>query len=358
MVAELNRQVLDLLLAHRGLTQEQVATKSGLKQGYISQLKTGVRHPSTSSLEALAKALNCNVKLLQSEETVRSGEAGELHFRKRKTLPVSARREIEAELHFSYLAVKGLTTGLDFRPALPLPLRDVSAEGDASRAAAELRRLWRIPAGPISNVTGYLEAAGILVLTYAMHGKADAVTRRCEEDWHVTLTSVEVPADRDRLSKAHELGHLVLHSSAAGEEVEDEANEFAAEFLTPADEIEPELAGLTTGKLQRLLDLRLAWGVSVPFLVRRARDLGCISDRQYRSFHPTLNANNLLYQSVRDAAWRELPQLVPRLLRAYEVDRGYDDSEMADLTLKTSEEYEVFAERYRSPDHARLRVVR
>jgi Zn-dependent peptidase ImmA (M78 family) len=101
---------------------------------------------------------------------------------------------------------------------------------------------------------------------------------------------------------AHELGHLLMHTLPT-EGQEREANEFASEFLCPGAEIGPELVGLKTSEFPRLLRLKQKWGVSVAALIRRARDLGIITDRQYRSFQISLN----------QMGWREVEPKQPEL---------------------------------------------
>ena len=62
-----------------------------------------------------------------------------------------------------------------------------------------------------------------------------------DDDYPVILINATSPTDRKRLTIAHELGHLVLHSVDVTEELEIEANWFAAEFLMPAEVIRPQL---------------------------------------------------------------------------------------------------------------------
>jgi transcriptional regulator with XRE-family HTH domain len=45
----------------RGLTQEEVALRSGLTQGYINQLENGKRMFTQKSLERIAKGLNISI---------------------------------------------------------------------------------------------------------------------------------------------------------------------------------------------------------------------------------------------------------------------------------------------------------
>jgi len=44
---------------HRGLTQEQLASRLDTSKGYISDLERGVRRYNQDILESLAEALNC-----------------------------------------------------------------------------------------------------------------------------------------------------------------------------------------------------------------------------------------------------------------------------------------------------------
>jgi Zn-dependent peptidase ImmA (M78 family) len=54
---------------------------------------------------------------------------------------------------------------------------------------------------------------------------------------------------------------------------------FASELLMPAKEIRGELGNLDMPALARL---KARWGASMGTLIRRARDLGAVSDYRYR----------------------------------------------------------------------------
>ena len=86
------------------------------------------------------------------------------------------------------------------------------------------------------------------------------------------------PSDRWRLTLAHELGHIVLHHHQQippdDHALELEAYDFAAEFLTPRQEIAGHLRNLT---VHRLASLKAHWRVSMAALLKRAEDHGCIS---------------------------------------------------------------------------------
>ena len=61
-------------------------------------------------------------------------------------------------------------------------------------------------------------------------------------------------------------------------EQEQQADLFAAELLMPADDIRPQLDGLTTGDLHRLLELKAQWKVLAEVTrgsARCSRLVGC-----------------------------------------------------------------------------------
>lgn len=42
-----------------GISQQQLAAKTGMTQGYISQIESGSRQPSIGTLRQLSRALGC-----------------------------------------------------------------------------------------------------------------------------------------------------------------------------------------------------------------------------------------------------------------------------------------------------------
>lgn len=61
----------------RGLTQAELASKSGVRQPAISDIETGVtRKPSADTIFRLAKALGCTMEELIAPEEVDQDDAG------------------------------------------------------------------------------------------------------------------------------------------------------------------------------------------------------------------------------------------------------------------------------------------
>lgn len=205
-------------------------------------------------------------------------------------MTVGAQKKIDAITHLTRMTVDGLVTDIELRPALFLEKQPADT-ADPIAAARNLRKSWGISPGPVYNVLQLLESSGVIVVIREFGTVAqDAVTtwpQRSSTDAMIVLNSGLAP-DRQRFTLAHELGHLVLHSEP-GEHDEDEANAFASEFLAPAEDIQPDLLGLRTSDFPKLLKLKEKWGLSIAALIRRARDLSLISDRQYTEFQFGLN---------------------------------------------------------------------
>lgn len=348
----INPQMIAVMREVRGLSQQQLAEAIGVAQPMIHYMESGEREVPAARAEQLAEALDCPVPLLEQTEPLRAGEAGDLHFRRRKSLLVRDRRKIEYQLHLAYLTVRGLLRGVDFDAPLPLPDIQVEEPGDAAEAARTLRRLWRVPSGPVASMSRYLEGAGVFLVPCDVSGKVDAVTRRGDDGWHVIAYNKAFPDDRLRHTKAHELGHLVLHRLSGREEVEHEADDFAAEFLLPEAEIRPLLTGLTTRDMSRLMDLRTTWGVSVKSLVFRAQRLGCISERQARSFYAMLNSQAALSTGTSPLPHDEQPRLLEQVVAMHRTTMRRSAAETAQAALMTEARY-----RFRFEPRTGLRVV-
>ena len=84
----------------------------------------------------------------------------------------------------------------------------------------------------------------------------------------------------ERWTLAHEIGHIVMHSFPTGDNLEEEANTFASEFLMPAAEIAGDLSNMT---LPKAAALKSQWKTSMQSNIYRGHQLGKINDKQYES---------------------------------------------------------------------------
>lgn len=278
-------RMVGLVREARGWTQTELAQASGLSQAWLSKLENGLADADAERLEAVASALGCPPALLASDDPVRGLEVSCLHHRRRSSkLTVATTRRIEGLAHLTRLTVEGLLDGTAAGPDAALRRLDPDEHGGPAEVARRCRAAWRVPTGPVDSMTSLLERLGVVVVVRDLPSASqDAVSSWPADRPPVMLVNTGLPGDRQRFTLAHELGHLVMHL-LPGDDQEREANRFAAELLVPGDEIEPALRGLTTRDLRRLMELKARWGVSIGVLVQRAKDLDCISERQFKEF--------------------------------------------------------------------------
>lgn len=322
-------EVLETARRAEGLTQADLARRAGVTQAALSRYENDLRDPDPDALERLADVLGVTVDFLRHAGRARGGMGLDAHMRRRATAPPGVWRRLEARLnvyrwHASHLFEEVSLLAEQHVPALD-PL-DVTAE----EAARFVRAQWRMPAGPVRRLAQWLESAGCLLVgedfgTSRVDGLSQWVG-----DHPVILFNETAPADRSRLTLAHELGHLVLHGDALGaDDVEAQATAFAAEFLMPADMIRPSLRNIKVG---RLLDLKREYGVSMQALVERAYMLGMLSPTQRTSMYKTFSAKGW---RTREPGSEDIARERPALARSIGQDltaRGLSPDDVAQMT--------------------------
>ncbi|MFN2494468.1 MAG: helix-turn-helix domain-containing protein [Pseudonocardiaceae bacterium] len=292
-----------------GLTQEDLAAAAEVTQEAVSRYENGQREPDAEVLARLAPALGVTTEFFSAGGRVRGGMAVDAHMRRRQTAKPTVWRQLEARLNMYRLHARMVYEEVSVRAEQTLPRLD-PLEIPADAAGRIVRMQWRMPIGPVQSLMRWMESAACIVIeedfgTVRVDGLSQWI-----EDYPVILINSRAPTDRKRLTLAHELGHLVLHSEDVTADVETEANTFAAEFLMPTEVIRPQLRTVTLGRLH---DLKREWGVSMQALIERAHGLKLITATQ------RIN----LYKSLSARGWRtteplseELPHETPSLTQS------------------------------------------
>lgn len=290
MSASMIGEVLLVLRRARNLTQVEVAERVGITQAAMSRYEADLRAPDEATVCALADALGVTQAFLTHSFRMRGAVAADAHMRRKATARPSDWRHVEAELNELRMHSSYLLTRVPMEPELHVPSLD-PFEVPAVDAARRVRALWRMPIGPVRSLVRWVEAAGVLVVEKRMPSQRIDGMSQWAGDHAVVVLNADMPTDRRRWTIAHELGHLVMHDSYAEPDVEDQANEFAAEFLMPAQVIRPQLTDVSLGSL---VDLKAEWGCSMQALFERALDLGTV-DRSER---------DRFYRRLRDKGWK------------------------------------------------------
>jgi Zn-dependent peptidase ImmA (M78 family)/transcriptional regulator with XRE-family HTH domain len=311
----------------RGYTQKSVSETIGLSQGTLSKIENGQSDPSGELVERIADALNYPASLLYRDFPLL--HLPPLFFRKRVSVSATVLKAAQARMNLSRLHLSMLLRSAEFADA-SIPSIDLAEfRGDVEGVARQLRAEWRLPRGPVENVTKLLEDAGVVVFRCEFGTrKLDAISIQKHGDLPpMVFVNANMPGDRLRFTLAHELGHLVLHHHVPmpGAMIEHEANRFAAELLTPASEIRGFLSRPT---IERLASLKPYWKVSISSLAMRAEELRQIGERQSRHLRMQLARAGYSDQEPFPIPTEE-PRLVRELIDLHKGQLGYADTDLA-----------------------------
>lgn len=322
---------ISIARAALGITQKDLSEQLCITQAALSRYENNERNIEDQTLKEIGSLLGVNFDAFKDVQRPERGPlAAEAHMRRRKTALVGEWRKCEARLNLTRLEVGLLTRRLEITPSLVLPHLDPDDGYTPERAAQIVRAQWAMPIGPVRQIYKWIEAAGVFAFerdfsTARVDGLSQVV-----DGVAVMLINSTFPVDRKRLTIAHELGHIVLHSGRyIPEDPEDEANRFAAEFLMPETAIAPYLNKVDLASLQAL---KLEWGVSMQALFERAYKLGKVGAEQRTAFYKAMNRRGW---KVCEPVSDRLPQESPQLMTTIEdmlVAAGFDQEDYPRLT--------------------------
>lgn len=307
-----------------GETRRTLADKLGVSPIAIAQWESRTAVPRPDHLDALSKALSVPCTFFGVGRPHARLDASTIHFRHFRQMSTVQRNRAVAHTESVWELCNALEKRVRF-PAVDLPgftggELTRATQADPFDAARSLRQAWGLGNGPISAVVRMIEQHGIIVSMGAF-GVDDVATIDAFSTTHLPRPAIVLSphrADdvfRHRFSAAHELGHLVMHDECIpGDAVQErEADLFAAEFLTPADQITPALPKGVT--LDSLTAVSQAWGVSVESLLRRAKEVGTASYTSHQRAHERYSALRK-NGSIKPESIENFPGENPALLRA------------------------------------------
>jgi Zn-dependent peptidase ImmA (M78 family)/DNA-binding Xre family transcriptional regulator len=349
-------RIVTLVREAKGWSQADLASAAGVTQGFVSKVENGLTELTTERLGAFAAALDCPLGLLTNHDAQQGIEVSCMfHRRRRSKITVAVAKKMEAVSHLTRITVDALLDGVNtgLGPTLALERMDIDDfDGDAADIARLLRARWRIPSGPLDNLHALLDDIGVVIVIRSLDSTAqDAFSTWPRGRAPLMIVRAGLPCDRERFTICHELAHVVMHVLPNPEQ-EQQADLFAAELLMPADDIRPQLEGLTTRDLDRLMDLKAQWKVSIAALIQRAKTLEIITDRQFREFR--IKLSKLGWNTVEPI---DLPperaRLLDKVIDAHRSRNGYSDAELAEIAYMTTEAFQRYYLRDTSGDQRR-----
>ena len=300
----------------RGLTLDALAAAMGglVTKQSLSSYEGGKTQPSLRVLTTLARAFR--VKTLElyrapdvQIEVLAFREKSQLGKKEQKRVEHLVARMLEDRIRLQDLIAEECEADI---PAKAMRVRSLDA---VEERADELRRRWNLGDDPVARMTDALEDHHVHVAEIDASEKFDGLAAVARSDDGTVRAAAVVsrrglPAARQRLNLAHELGHLLLRP-AKGVDEEKAAFRFGAAFLAPAETLRREVGVRRSAiGLDELLLLKRRYGMSLQALVHRLHDLGVINDRHAEQWWRTINA-----QGWKKVDPEETPAEQPQWLR-------------------------------------------
>src|SRR5258708_569124 len=266
-------------------TLQELADGLRVSRQYVYMLEAGKAAPRAEQVDTLAETLHVLPEFFYDGKPPLVSE-DHCHFRGNITARVSIRQVTLAKGEI----FRSLGTPLHEKVELPrfsFPILEARPNAEIEVAAERWRREWGLGLGPIENMARVVENAGVVVTSFRnVSREIDAMSIYSNRP--VMVANEEGRSGcRVRFDLGHEAGHFVMHvGRQTGDRVtEGEANRFAGAFLMPRSSFAKEFPAPRSGRIswRSLAELKLRWKVSKAAMIYRARQLGLLSEIQYRS---------------------------------------------------------------------------
>ncbi len=317
----------------RRLSQKALADLTDVSPAAVGQFEKGEAVPSAKTLLSLADTLRFPASYFGNGMADCQPDTPAF-FRSLRSTSVRDRKHARAYVEL----VRGFVLSLEREVELPansVPRYPFDPEsGDlemVDRIAAATREEFGLGEyGPIPNVVASIEQRGVVVTrTHFDSEKVDAFSVAYEDRPILVLCSDKNLFDRSRFDAAHELGHLVMHSTDHPDikKIEQQAHRFAAGFLMPEEGIREELP--TRADWAQLVALKRRWGVSIGALLRRAETLGVMTSELYVQALRTMSARGWRTDEPAPLGPPESPRLLHEAVKILE-EEGFTIEDLAD----------------------------
>jgi len=264
------------------LSQGDLARSAEVSQATVSRIETGGRAVSLIEADKIATALDVSLETLLYGSAVRSRVLVALRV---SELEGDRSPALDAGVELLELdeRLDGLVDAHRQRATIP----SVSA-GKARtpitqgrNMARALRELLALGLSPVVDLTTLIEdVTGVDVATRPLPGVAGMCLEDPDRHTYLLMASSSEPAERQRFTLAHELGHLLFadgaHVDLADSEqdpTETRANEFARNFLLPQQAVHSWLdrnrvGDVTSPVEERALSLLTRYFAVSPMVVK------------------------------------------------------------------------------------------
>lgn len=355
---EVNTEMLILARQSRGLTQKELAERLSITPALLSKMENGIRDVTSENLERIACVLDYPREFFFNSESVYGLGVSEIYHRRRQNVSNKTLDRIHAQVNVVAISLNKMLRGVDIGDKEFRILDIDEFDGNPSEVACAVRAMWNIPPGPIRDFTKVIEYARGIVIPFDFGTKRiDAIGYWHSSSIPLFFTNITIPGDRLRFSLGHELGHVIMHQNYPFPDIEKQADMFAAEFLMPEREIRSQLIDIT---LEKLAILKPYWKVSMAALLKRATDLGTITERRARILWMQMGKLGIRHREpIELDIPQEIPELQKEIVSVYSNEMGYSLLELSSmLTLSEDDVCRYFFGLKTLPDKEAEEAIR
>jgi len=280
-----------------GLSQEELGQRIGVTRQTIAAWEAGDRAPALVQLAKIAKQLNVSIELLLNLEADEETEQSKVSLLFRADEPSALTSTLRAALTdkaMNYAIIEQLLNEL---PSLPEQRPWTGYDEYIVEEVAKEVRVW-LGVGelaPLGDVLALLEAKGLKIILYPLPESISGFSAYTDTLGTVIVINQHHPTERKFFTALHELAHLIFHRKEYKTGLEPltpsrnrkDPREKAADHLAGAlslseDIIRKELHAYRNRWLPEplLADLKCRYGVSMRTIIRRAEQIGIISQKQ------------------------------------------------------------------------------
>lgn len=287
---------LRVLRLARGMSLDELAlaTNSIVSKQMLSRYERGQSTPTPRVITALAKALGVPISRLFEGSHLKVEPVA---YRKQSSLTKGDQHRISSLLTNELEQRVRLQEANGFHEVnLPILKMEASSIEEAEGCAQEIRKSWGLGEAPIMSLVDEMESRLVHVIEVEAPDSFDGLSLVAYNEKHRPVAVAAgvrrgVSGDRQRLSLAHELGHILLK---VGTEVDEEkaAYRFASAFLAPANAFRREVGEKRSAvEFGELVMLKQRYRMSLAAIVYRLRELGIITENHGREWFVRLKGS-------------------------------------------------------------------
>ncbi len=299
------------------LTENQISKQD------LNRLETGIQQPDSKTIALFADILKLPMDYFFKEQPI---SLEMVAFRKLTKLPVKEQEKIKAltiDYLERYFELENLLGNAKGNPFVHQGYK-ISANNpkeDIEKAANYIRtEILKIGLDPIYNIYELLEENEIKVFPIESELSFSGMSTVVNENIMVIVFNnrTDIPLVRKRFTLLHELAHLYLDLTDFDEKQSEKlCDAFANALILPAEKLNEYFGGKrVTVFTSELKNIKEYYGISLPAIMYKAKELDLISEHYFKYFMIRYNQNYKKEEEKGYEGKEESKRFIQLLMRA------------------------------------------